>query len=320
MKTFCADVLYRPPVDELRFLPEGPHVCAPTRVSWVAIQHGPDVPQGSINILSVDSGENESWDLDGRPGFAYPTDAEDTFVIGLERHLVLADLRREDIREISPEVDADVDGTIINDGIVFEHGIVFGTKDLEFKEPKASLYFWRQKDGQLFRLLDGQTCSNGKVVLPHPDGNSKRRLLLDIDTPTRTVAAYDFELDPPRLSNRRVVLDLRDREDYPDGMVLAPDGESVIIAFYNPGDPEYGQACQFRLSDGEMLTMWQTPLSPRVTCPLLMRVADKPKIILTTAVEHMSETQRQRYANAGCLFIADVPFSEVTPSPVLRLA
>ena len=61
-----------PDSDELRFLPEGPLPLEDGVISWVAIQHGPDATHGSLNILNLKSGENRSFELPGRPGFAFP--------------------------------------------------------------------------------------------------------------------------------------------------------------------------------------------------------------------------------------------------------
>jgi hypothetical protein len=43
------------------------------------------------------------------------------------------------------------------------------------------------------------------------------------------------------------------------------------------------------------------------------------RLLLTTAVEHMPVEQQQRHPNAGCLFIADTPFTSLGDQPVFRL-
>ncbi|MFM7863738.1 MAG: hypothetical protein ACKPHU_05970, partial [Planctomycetaceae bacterium] len=64
-----ASVIFRPATAEQRFLPEGPYWLGADRASWVAIQHGASATTGSLNILHLNSGRNESWSLPGRPGF-----------------------------------------------------------------------------------------------------------------------------------------------------------------------------------------------------------------------------------------------------------
>ena len=143
---------------------------------------------------------------------------------------MFVDTATGEYRAVSESIDSSVENTIINDGIPFEEGIVFGAKDLEFATKKAGLYFWRAEDWELIRLRDDQICSNGKVITADIEGWS----LLDIDTPTQQVIRYRLNTKEGTLSEPDVILDLTHLEIFPDGMVATPDGRSVIIAFYNP--------------------------------------------------------------------------------------
>ena len=315
MLEYTADILYRPETDDLRFLPEGPYSLPDGRLSWVAIQHGADSNHGSLNLFDLATGNDETHELSGRPGFAFPTDDAHTFVIGIERSLQLFDFRSGESISLNDSVEADVAGTIINDGVVFEEGLVFGCKDLEFANKKAGLYLWRRSDRSLIRLRSDQVCSNGKVI----QANGDQWRLLDIDTPTKQVVAYDLDVAAGKLSEPRVVVDLRDRDDFPDGMIATPDEQSVIIAFYNPNDVVEGVVCQFSLADGKLEAVWKTPGSPQVTCPQLINAQDQIKLVLTTAVEHMPIERQSRHQNAGCLFVADTEFETVSDQPVFRV-
>ncbi len=300
-----AEVLYRPESAELRFLPEGPQVCGPGRISWVAIQHGPDATYGSLNVLDLATRQNQTHLLPHRVGFAHPLDQEHLFVLGLERQLVRYDLARKTSEPLGPPVETDVTGTIINDGLSFPEGIVFGAKDLKFAEPKAGLYLLRWRDRSITRLRSDQTCSNGKVLQPRPDGSYT---LLDIDTPTKTVVRYRLDVERATLTAEGVALDLTQHGDFPDGMVGTPDGQGVIIAFYNPHEAPYGEARHYDLASGRLVTVWRTPGSPQVTCPQLVSWHNERRLVLTTAVEHMPAARRPAAPHAGCLFLAPTPF------------
>lgn len=308
---FDTTILHRPETAELRFLPEGPMPLPDDRISWVAIQHGESATHGSLNILDLNDGSCASYPLPGRPGFAFPTTDPDQFVIGLERHVQRFDIHTGKCLLLSDEVDAGVEGTIINDGVAVPEGIVFGTKDLQFSEPKAGLYLWHN-DGELMQLCGGQFCSNGKDLHRH-DG---RTWLVDIDSPTKQIVEYELDLADGRLGERRVLIDLTTDESFPDGMVLTPDERSLIVAMYNPTDAEYGEARQYSLG-GELQAVWRTPLSPQVTCPQLIRWQGRVRLVLTTAVEYMTPERQQQYPNAGCLFIGDTPFTRLRPTPQL---
>ena len=113
---------------------------------------------------------------------------------------------------------------------------------------------------------------------------------------------YPLDGDAQQLGEPRTVLDLRAVSSYPDGMVMTPDGQSIIIAMYNPENVREGEARQHSLADGRLEAVWKTPGSPRVTCPLLMELGGETVLFLTTAVEHMPEEEKAGQPNAGCLF------------------
>lgn len=315
MQESTTSVLYRPDSLEQRFLPEGPYPYGSGKLSWVAIQHGADATSGAINIFDFKTSTNESFALSGRPGFAFPTDRPGTFVVGAEREVGLFDTASGDWTPFAGELESDVSGTVVNDGVAFAGGLVFGCKDLNFEEKKAGLYLWRRSDGQFIRLRNDQVCSNGKII----SGTGDQVALLDIDTPTKTVVRYTLDVTAGTLSEPEVVVDLRERTDFPDGMVATPDGQSVIVAFYNPNDVDFGEACQFSLADGSVEAVWQTEESPRVTCPQLINVDGRVRIVLTTADEGMTAEQQARHTNAGCLFIGDTDFDFPPETPVFEI-
>ena len=299
MREFDCRPLLRPAAAALRFLPEGPCHYGEGEISWVAIQHGADALAGSVNVCQVASATNTTYELPGRPGFAHPVGGG-RFVAGVERHLGHFDTNDGSWTPFSPEIDAGVEGTIINDGESFAKGIVFGTKDLQFAEKKAGLYLWRTADQQLIQLRSDQICSNGKFLMP----NGSNWTLYDIDSPTQTVVRYELNVEAGELSKPEVVLDFTDGTIFPDGMIQSPDGESAIIAFYDPNDSEYGVARQYRLSNGQLEATWKTANSPRVTCPQIINTGGTTHLVLTTADEGMTAEQQAQHVNAGVLFTA----------------
>jgi sugar lactone lactonase YvrE len=315
MREYSTEVLFRPETEQLRFLPEGPYPYSDDRLSWVAIQHGADAKTGSLNLFDFDSRSNQSIALPGRPGFAFPTNRDSVFVIGMERQVGLFDTGNSSFKPLGDPIESGVTGTVINDGVVFSGGLIFGCKDLKFAEAKAGLYLWRRSDWQTIRLRSDQTCSNGKVVF----GDGERVTLLDIDTPTKTVVRYELDVTDARLSPPEVVVDLRKGDVYPDGMIATPDGASVIIAFYNPADAAFGEAKQFSLATGEVEAVWRTENSPRVTCPQLVERDGQIKLILTTADEGMTPEQQAIHTNAGALFIGDTEFTSLPETPLFDI-
>lgn len=315
MTTTEADVLFRPAAAELRFLPEGPYVVDETTISWVAIQHGAAALTGSLNLLNTQTGTNQSFDLPGRPGFAFPTDRPGVFVAGVEREVGLFDTRTGSWTVFCRDIDSAVSNTIINDGVVFEGHLIFGCKELEFRTPKAGLYLWRRDDQKLIRLRNDQICSNGKAVIRSSSGQLQ---LFDIDSPSKQITCSPLDIAAGTVGPPRVVVDLTQENVFPDGMILTPDQQSLIVALYDPGDPACGAARQYRIGDGQLEATWTCPGSPRVTCPQLVPHNGRVRLLLTTAVEHMPPEQQQRHPRAGCLFIGDTNFRSTGDQPVFR--
>jgi sugar lactone lactonase YvrE len=305
VQKFIADVLFAPPTEELKFLPEGPTDLGNGHFSWIGIQHGAEAKFGSLNLFDVSSQTNRSIPLAGRPGFALPAERPGTFYIGLERRLVLFDVDTNSEDLLADGIDVNVDGTIVNDGVACRHGLIFGAKDTTFTTKKAGLYFWRSSDRKLFQLRSDQICSNGKVILAESDDHVD---FLDIDTPTKKVVSYHLNVATGAASEPCTVLDLNELPFFPDGMVGTPDGRGVIISFYNPNEAPAGETRWYDLATHECKAVWETPGSPQATCPAIVTIGGVKKLVITTAVEHMPAERRSGAPHAGCLFVADTPF------------
>lgn len=301
MSASVMEVLWQPDSASLGYLPEGPVACPCGQISWVAIQHGPDASNGSLNLLDPVTGINRSRALPGRPGFAFPTEEAEVFLVGLERHVQRIRFGDGHCLVQSDEVDVDVENTIINDGIAIDEGLVFGCKDLAFDQYKAGLYFWRSRDRRLFKLRDDQLCSNGKVARRDADG----WWIWDIDSPTKTVVRYRLDPAAGTLSDPETALDLTGLPFFPDGMVAGRERTSVIIAFYNPEAVEAGEVHEYDLPSGDRLATWRVPGSPQVTCPLLWQSPAGRRLVVTTAAENMSAEKRARYPRAGAMFVSE---------------
>ena len=309
MQVFEATPFYSPATAGLRFLPEGPRVLQnyPTsgpRLGWVAIQESFAVLTGSLNILDLTTRENEVHPLPGRVGFFAETDRPGVVVAGLERSLALYDLTERKILG-TPFVVTEDERVVINDGYPVEGGLLFGTKHTAFQERIACMYYFQAATGRLHTLHSAQICANGKYL--YPGG------LVDIDSPNKTLDHYAFDPAGPRLGERRIIADFRDTPLFPDGLRPSPDGESVIVAFYNPEAAPEGLAREYRIRDGEVLGEWRLPGSPRVTCPEILALDGRVRVLFTTAVEGMDPA----VPLAGTMYVADTAYDRAPAPPPL---
>src|SRR6266852_3752240 len=213
-----AQPFFRPPTEELRYLPECPTQLRGTnRLAWVAIQHGADAREGSLNVLDLVTLENRNYPLPGRPGFFVETAEAGVLLIGIERRLVLFDLASASIIATLAELPDDP-RVIINDGIAVPDGVIFGTKHLEFSQPVAALYHYGT---ELRAIRGGQTCSNGKYFY----GDR----LIDIDSQPKTITEYRYHRDGP-LERLRLIAEPDRLPAFPDGLRATPDGSCIVVA------------------------------------------------------------------------------------------
>ena len=313
---FIAEPFFDPASEALRFLPEGPRVLqnypgGAAAVGWVAIQHAADEERGSINLLDLASRQNRSFALPGRPGFFVETTRPGVLLIGLERRLIYFDLLSQQIEETGLEVPGADERVIINDGLAVHGGVIFGTKHLAFNQPIAGLYFLDAATRRIHTLRDDQTCSNGKFLRRR----GEEVTLIDIDSTPKAINRYQLDGGLTKILSRSTLVPADSLPAYPDGLRPAPDGESVVVAFFNPEPVADGLARQFRLADGAALCEWVIPGSPRVTCPEFVELGGKVKLLFTTAVEGMSAEARRLAPGAGMMYIADTPFDRLPAAP-----
>src|ERR1035437_1807315 len=285
---------FRPALEEQRYLPECPRVIG-TSLVWISIQYAADRPLGGINVLDLASRENVHHALPGRPGFFAGTGESGVLLVGLERRLVLYDLNRRAVTETLAHIPEDP-RVIVNDGIAIPGGAIFGTKHLGFSEPVAALYHYDHATRQVREMLGGQICSNGKYL---HDG-----LLVDIDSQPKTITEYRYDGALHALNAPRLIAPPEALPALPDGLRPMPGGQNAIVAYYNPGDVADGIAQEIRFSDGEVLTEFVLPGSPRVTCPEVWELDGATCVFFTTAIEGMPPETRAIAPEAGTIFVA----------------
>jgi sugar lactone lactonase YvrE len=317
MRQFIAEPWYRPPTEELRYLPECPRLLRNfpgdgAVLGWVAIQHGSGRSDGSLNLLDLATRRNRGIALPGRPGFFVETTRPGTLLVGMERELVLVHAPSGEIAKTGIAIPTN-QPVIINDGISIPNGLVFGTKHELVRDPVAALYYFDCATHAVREIVGNQVCSNGKYFHCSKDGLD----LIDIDTLPKTITWYRFSPGFRELLTRRLLVPPASLPALPDGLRAAPDGQSIVVAFYNPDAADAGIAQEVRLTDGAVLTEWILPGSPRVTCPELVELDGRINFLFTTAVEGMPANAQRKAPHAGAFFCAATEFSTLPAPPPL---
>lgn len=191
-------------------------------------------------------------------------------------------------------VDRDRNGTRWNDGKADSSGRLWGgTIGPEVNEVvvpnQASLY----RIGSDFvpkRELSPVTNSNGLAW------NLQDDTFYYIDTPTRKVAAFDYEPINGTISNRRVAFDLQKSNvsGLPDGMTIDRNG-NIWVALYNGGgvanvDPR----------TGNVIRIIELPASKVTSCAFGGPLLDT--LFVTTSSRGMTPEQLAKEPHAGYVF------------------
>jgi sugar lactone lactonase YvrE len=174
-----------------------------------------------------------------------------------------------------------------NDGKCDPRGrFIAGTMDHQEKEASGSLYSL-STEGKLRKLLKVVRVSNGLAW--SPDG----RTMYFIDTPTRDVLAFDYDLDTGQISNTRVIIHFQKTFGWPDGMTSDTDG-NLWIAMWGGA-----RVTQWK-PDGTLLAQFGVAAKNVTSC--VFGGARMNELFMTTALVGMDAAGLRKYPQAGGVF------------------
>lgn len=175
----------------------------------------------------------------------------------------------------------------MNDGKCDPAGrFVAGSMDMDEKEPSGSLYSF---DGtNIRRLLDGIRISNGLAWSPD------HKTLYYIDTPTREVRAFDYDLSNGQIANPRTAVTIPDGLGWPDGMTADSTG-NLWIAMWGGA-----QITRWDPRSGQLLD--KIPLPALQTTACIFGGRDMNELYVTSARVGMSQADLNKYPLSGSLF------------------
>ena len=174
-----------------------------------------------------------------------------------------------------------------NDGKCDPRGrFLAGTMDMGETDPTGSLYSF---DGtSIIKLLGNVTISNGLAWSPN------YRMLYYIDTPTREVTSFDYDLDSGMIANPRTVIRIPDGFGWPDGMTSDRRG-NLWIAMWGGA-----QVTKWDPNTGQLLE--QTPIPAKNVSSCVFGGKDMNELYITSARKGLDEATLAQYPLTGGLF------------------
>ena len=187
-----------------------------SRLHWV------DIIGEKIISQNLDGSNIHALEVDGNPGCVVLSD-DGTMVAGVDNQISSLDGGGNLLKVLADTKEGS--GLRFNDGKCDPTGRFWvGSMDRKEKNKLGSLYSWNSIEGLVYRE-QGVTVSNGMGWSPD---NS---LFYYIDSPTREVSVYDFDLSTGSINNKRRFISFSEEDGFPDGMTIDNEGR-LWIAFW----------------------------------------------------------------------------------------
>lgn len=247
-----------------------------------------DINGKRINVLSVDTGQRQSWDFPEVVG-SFGLCRSGRLVVAQRHHVVLFDPRTNGIANLTGKID-EPQTNRLNDGKVGPDGAFWiGSMDENSPRQKIAALYRVTADGRVTREAEGMAVSNGLAW--SPDG----RIMYHSDSTAGIIEAWDFEPATGRRSNHRQIAKLTNEDGRPDGAATDTDGN------YWSAGPSAGVLNCFS-PDGRLLRKWAFPV-PGPTMPCF---ADE-FLYVTSLREGKSPDVLAQHPTLGGLFRAPAP-------------
>jgi sugar lactone lactonase YvrE len=166
-----------------------------------------------------------------------------------------------------------------------------GTMAFDFTPGAAALFSFDSKD--LKKVVPDLTVSNGI------GWSLDKKIMYFIDSPTKRVDMFDFDLEGGELRNRRPFLLLGDLDAFPDGLTTDEDG-GVWVALFGEGEVRRFD------SQGTLTHIVEIPVKQVTSC--CFGGGDMSDLYITTAQNGMDSDSLIREPLAGSLFRVKTSF------------
>ncbi len=263
-------------------LGEGPVWDATTKsICWV------DILNGIVHEYVAGKKEHRTLPVNDMVG-AIALCTNGNFLAGLKSGLAFINRESGAIKKLH-QPEAHLPGNRFNDGKCDPAGRFWiGTMALS-EESGAGNVYRIDKDFSCTKIIAGVAVSNGMAW--SADG----KLFYYIDSPTREVVAYDFDMATGDIKNKRVVISVPKEEGFPDGMTIDSDGMLWI------GHWDGWQVARWNPFTGEKLCSIPMPAARITSCTFGGDYLQD--LYITSARVGLTAGQLDHQPLAGSLFI-----------------
>ena len=251
------------------------------RLFWV------DIEGKELHIFDPKTRIDKLIAMPSRIGTVVPV-SENEVLAALEDGIYLVDLNSKKLVLFS-DLEATITENRFNDGKCDPSGNLWvGSMHLNQEQGKAKLY---KIDGlgNATAMIDQVTISNGIVW------TSDKKTMYYIDTPTKQIKAYDFDMNTQTISNERVAVEVPEELGFPDGMTI-DENDHLWVGMWN------GNAVLcFDPKTGEVVDKIEVPAHNVTSCAFGGENLDI--LYITTASLDMTDQEKKAFPLAGSLFM-----------------
>ncbi|MFB8373471.1 SMP-30/gluconolactonase/LRE family protein [Paenibacillus taichungensis] len=263
-------------------LGEGPSWDAEhNRLLWV------DIESYKVHVYIPATGEDRTYDVGEHVGAVVPYHGDEV-VVALRSGFHTYNLLTGDLQPIE-DPEKGKDNNRFNDGKCDALGRFWaGTMSMN-NESKAGAFYCLEEGQPVRTLFRDVSTSNGLGWSPD------QRKMYYIDTPTRSIDRFDFDLAAGVITNRTSVIAIPEEFGYPDGMTV--DSEGMLWVAHWGG----GRVTRWNPHTAELLQQIEVPADQVTSC--CFGGPDLEDLYITTARIGIQEERLMETPNAGSLFV-----------------
>ncbi|HET7897759.1 MAG TPA: SMP-30/gluconolactonase/LRE family protein [Flavisolibacter sp.] len=209
-------------------------------------------------------------------------------VVGaLQNGFALIDMETNSVVMLG-DPESDLQDNRFNDGKCDAAGRFWaGTMCMKGDKNKGGLYVLDKKT--VTQKLTGVSCSNGLAW------GVDNTILYFIDSPTRSVVAFEYDLSSGEIKNGRNIITIAEKDGFPDGMTIDAEG-MLWIALWGGGKVQ-------RRNPFSSIILQEISLPVSLVTSCTFGGEDLTDLYITTATKGLTESERKAQPLAGCLFV-----------------
>jgi len=247
-----------------------------------------DIEGKMLHQYSVETATDKSFPLPKKPGTVVPTQKQWVVLLALEDTVSYLDMNTNAITNISGP---GYEGKPVrfNDGKCDALGNFWiGTVDTKnYNDPIAKLYRF---DAKYQFAVEKEAVSVSNGISWSPDGKK----MYYIDSPTRTVIAYDVNTKTGNISNPTTIIHTPQDLGTPDGSTIDAEGMLWVA--------QWGGACVMRWDPQTGKLLAKVAVPARNITAMAFGGKDLDILYITTAKIAMSPEDEELFPDAGNIF------------------